>query len=556
MQPGEFSSPVSSDWISNGDSVGGSYLPSAFVGQPVGIKQVGNIWIGDSGATSPMTRSADLMYDTRPPSPHRSRIILGDRSIKKVQFIGKIDILFHSRTDYPVTLYDVSFVPDLRFNLLSFHVVQKKHEIPLNKTGSHLLGGRLVFPRRCNESSLRATRELSGRNANASTALATFVEPPSHRSDEHPFPLPNPSVASPVAHQNKSGVSNSCRTRNAVDGISEQNFRVAWEAGRQSESMSSGNAGMTTAVLSLGGVFMDKKKKNMVDINHFHVSLTHVHSSVLKASALQYGIQLVGELAPCSGCSIAKGIRAPTSHHTTSRAAAPVDKMHIYTAGTFQESLGGPRYVIMFVDSAPCFQRPYGTRDKSASAILGVVKRFVADMGVPRAFRTDNGTEYTNSTFVDYCNGLRIRRELTAPYTPQQNGPVESGLSRTIKAGHAARLEVNKLFPDIHLEKLKGVRDPDGSSLWMESVLWASEGFNRRDHGEQWHAFPHEVFFGGRPPMPVLPFCKPAYHRVSRRSKMAPEVRPCFFLNFGYNHGSDCFKNTETGRVVHSRDVK
>ena len=51
-------------------------------------------------------------------------------------------------------------------------------------------------------------------------------------------------------------------------------------------------------------------------------------------------------------------------------------------------------------------QRPYGTQDKSASAILGVVQRFVADMGVPRAFRTDNGAEYTKSAFVEYCNNL------------------------------------------------------------------------------------------------------------------------------------------------------
>ena len=81
-------------------------------------------------------------------------------------------------------------------------------------------------------------------------------------------------------------------------------------------------------------------------------------------------------------------------------------------------------------DSASRFQRPYGTRDKSASAILGVVQRFVADIGVPRAFRTNNGAEYTNSTFVEYCNSLRTRRALTAPYTQQQNGPVKSGLSR------------------------------------------------------------------------------------------------------------------------------
>ena len=108
-----------------------------------------------------------------------------------------------------------------------------------------------------------------------------------------------------------------------------------------------------------------------------------------------------------------------------------------------------------------------------------MVQRFVADMGVPRAFRTDNGTEYTNSAFVEYCNSLQIRRELTAPYTPQHNGPVESELSRAIKAGHVVRIEVNRPFPDVRLEQPKGVRNPDGTSLWMESVLRASEGFNR-----------------------------------------------------------------------------
>ena len=167
---------------------------------------------------------------------------------------------------------------------------------------------------------------------------------------------------------------------------------------------------------------------------------------------------------------MAEGIRAPTPHSTTSRAAALIDLVHIDTAGSFPESLGGSRCVVIFVDSASHFQRPSGTQDRSASAIPGVVQRFVADMGVPRKFRTDNGTEDTNSAFVEYCNSLQIRRELTAPDTPQQNDPVESGLSRAIKAGHAARIEVNRLFPDVHLEQLKGVRDPDGTSLWMESV--------------------------------------------------------------------------------------
>ena len=179
-------------------------------------------------------------------------------------------------------------------------------------------------------------------------------------------------------------------------------------------------------------------------------------------------------------------------------------------------------------------------------------------MGVPRAFRTDNGTEYTNSAFVEYCNSLQIHRELTAPYTPKQNGPMASGLSRAIKAGHAARIEVNRLFPDVHLERLKGVQDPDGTSLWTESILWASEGFNRSaTTANSGMLSPYEIFYGSRPPMPTLQFCKPAYHRVPRQGKLDRQARPCYFLNFGHNHGSVCMKimDAETGRIVHSRDV-
>ena len=91
----------------------------------------------------------------------------------------------------------------------------------------------------------------------------------------------------------------------------------------------------------------------------------------------------------------------------------------------------------------------------------------------------------------------------------------------------------------------------------MESVLWASEGFNRSaTTANSGMLSPYGVLVGGRPPMPVLPFCKPAYHRVPRRSKIDLQAR-LYFSKIGYNHGSDCFKSmdAETGRVVQSRDV-
>ena len=130
-----------------------------------------------------------------------------------------------------------------------------------------------------------SSRVLPGRNANTSTALATFVEPSPHRSDGSPSSLPNSSVVSPVAHSNKSGVSSFGRTRVAAAETSEKRYCVPWVTGGKSEPVSSGNCGMAAAVLSPCGVFLENyENKTVMDINYFHVSLVHAHSSVLKAT--------------------------------------------------------------------------------------------------------------------------------------------------------------------------------------------------------------------------------------------------------------------------------
>lgn len=97
----------------------------------------------------------------------------------------------------------------------------------------------------------------------------------------------------------------------------------------------------------------------------------------------------------------AKEKRAPTPHHTTGRATRPLDLVKIDIAEPYLALPGGSRYVVTFLNSDSRLQRPYGTREKSASAILTVVKRFVADTGVLRAFHTDNGIEYSKGLFVD-----------------------------------------------------------------------------------------------------------------------------------------------------------
>ena len=58
-------------------------------------------------------------------------------------------------------------------------------------------------------------------------------------------------------------MSSSCRTSHASAGIGGKRSSVAWGKGEESKSVLSGNDGMAAAVLSPGGLFVNKKKKTL-----------------------------------------------------------------------------------------------------------------------------------------------------------------------------------------------------------------------------------------------------------------------------------------------------
>ena len=539
-------------------TVPASYLHGAFVVQSGSNED--DVWIADSGVSCHMTHDGTRMYNARPPPPGRETITIGNRRRINVEYIGNMDVIFHGKSDQRITLIDVVYVPDLGFNLYSLHAVQRTHLIVSDASGTHMIGANLTFPRSSSGSYLRATRLPAGtvgarrrqgdmRATNLLRQLGHSIPPPSQepplRRNMCATGLQNSGIPGVVTVLEPTPFPPLSSVLGEIQFVGKTPSRPACRIG-------------TPPLAATALIPGSQKHGKEVDINHLHVSLAHAHASVLKATAKQHGILLTGELFSCSACSRAKGHRAPTPHHATRRATQRLGLVHNDTAGPYPTYLGVSRDVVIFVDSASRLQRPHGVREKSVATILSVVKRFVADMGFPRAFRTDNGTEYSNSMFVDFCNDLGIRREFTAPHTPQQNGPVESAISRALKAGHAARLGVPQLYPYIRLEEIQGCTDAAGTSLWLESLLWASECYNRAatSVNDEWIP-PHEIFYGSRPRLPLLPFLQPAYHRLPQQRKTDPRARMCYFLNCGYNPGRDCYRllDAETGRVAYSRDV-
>ena len=99
-----------------------------------------------------------------------------------------------------------------------------------------------------------------------------------------------------------------------------------------------------------------------------------------------------------------------------------------------------------------------------------------------KVVRSDRGGEYTSMAFMEYCEEQGIRRFLTAPYTPQQNGVVE---------------RKNRIILDMVRSMLKSKRMP--KEFWAEAVQCAIYVQNQCPHAKLDDQTPQEAWSGQKP---------------------------------------------------------
>ena len=87
------------------------------------------------------------------------------------------------------------------------------------------------------------------------------------------------------------------------------------------------------------------------DINDFHCSFGYVHEGLLRETAKQRNISLIGTLRECQGCSIAEGRAKPISMTTGTRAVKPGGRVFLDVCGEKSvQSIGGKKYMLMIRD--------------------------------------------------------------------------------------------------------------------------------------------------------------------------------------------------------------
>ncbi|CAL8165963.1 unnamed protein product [Prunus armeniaca] len=174
------------------------------------------------------------------------------------------------------------------------------------------------------------------------------------------------------------------------------------------------------------------KAENVEESHLWHMRYGHLNQrslQLLHKKDMVVGLPSIqSEKAICEGCIFGKFHRLPFSQSTW-KARAPLELVHEDICGpTRTPSFNGKKYFLLFVDDYSRMMWVYFLEQKSEA--FSFFKQFKAygekQSGYNlKTLRTDRGGEFTSNEFSEFCKSNGIKRELTASYTPQQNGVAE-----------------------------------------------------------------------------------------------------------------------------------
>ncbi|GAU46899.1 hypothetical protein TSUD_296780 [Trifolium subterraneum] len=274
-----------------------------------------------------------------------------------------------------------------------------------------------------------------------------------------------------------------------------------------------------------------------------HLSLKVLN--VLAKKEMVKGLPLLQESQDiCDDYVIGKHQRDTIPKSTSWRASEKLELIHSDICGPINPSSnGGCRYFITFIDDYSRKTWTYPLKEKSSA--FEVFKRYKALIEKEsnqfiKCLRTDRGGEFTSSMFNEFCSDHVIKRQLTAAYTPQQNGVSE---------------RKNRTLMNMVRSMLNGRNVP--KKFWPEAVVWATYVLSRCPTLSVKGVTPQEAWSNVKPSVSFFKvFGCIAYSHVpdAQRKKLDPKSIKCVHL--GISKESKAYKlyDPSQQKIIISRD--
>ena len=278
-----------------------------------------------------------------------------------------------------------------------------------------------------------------------------------------------------------------------------------------------------------------------------HAGMRNLHTLAKKKHVI--GIENVKFLKDhlCGACEAGKMTKAKHPAKTIMTTTRPFELLHMdlfgpnhYSAVTNAASL----YGFVIVDDYSRYTWVHIVTYKHE--VQEVFKRFSSrastNFGVKiKHIRSDNGTEFKNSGLDDYLDELGITHELSAPYTPQQNGVVE---------------RKNRTLVEMARTMLDEYKTPH--RFWIDAIDTACHIINRVYLHKFFKKTAYELLTDKKPNVSYFKVfgAKCWIRDPHHNSKFAPKAHEGFMLGYGKDSHTYRVFNNVLHKVVETVDVR
>jgi len=276
----------------------------------------------------------------------------------------------------------------------------------------------------------------------------------------------------------------------------------------------------------------------------WHLRLGHIGFGGIKQLAKDQAswIKLSSTaIVECAACLQGKQTRHPSSK-PAQRASNTLDRVHSDLCGPMTpQSLGGSKYYISFRDDATSWTElePIKKISHPFGSIKNCFARWEVMHGVKlKAFRSDNGGEYTSHAFEEILASSGCKHEVSAAYSQEQNGVAER-VNRTI-VGRAKAMLYGDQLPLF---------------LWAEAARTTVYIMNRTPTRSQTKT-PYELWTG-KPAQSLVqlqPFGCEIWHHVTKDLRRKREPNAIKAQLVGYE-GRNQYRVYCNHSIIITRDV-
>jgi len=278
---------------------------------------------------------------------------------------------------------------------------------------------------------------------------------------------------------------------------------------------------------------------NVIDsLDMWHRRLGHFNIEGLKDT-----LPKINNKYKCKICAKSK-LRNFPFYSNIKRASEPFELIHMDTVTISDYSLYGNKYILSILDDYSRFGWVIFLKSKGDvfnafhNWFLKVKNIFNKSV---KHLRTDNGTEFSNNNFDNFCNLNGIIHEYTVPYSPQQNGRIER-LHGSLIPNARAMLE------DAHLNHV----------FWEDAVATANFIYNRIPHKGINNNVPYELLYDEKVDFEKFRVfgCQVFFYVPKQlRNKLTNSALPGIFLGYDNNPSAFRIYDITNNKVVISRAV-